>query len=572
MTKKIITCLCILLALCAGAQVPQSIKYQGVARNAAGNPLANQQITVRITIHDNAATGPVVYQENHVTTTNQFGLYNLNLGTGAVLSGTFAAINWGVNLKYVEQEVDFGTGLQNMGAAQFLSVPYAFYSANGTPGPAGPVGPTGPAGPAGATGPAGPAGPAGATGPAGPAGPTGATGAQGPAGPAGATGATGPAGPTGPTGATGPQGPAGATGATGPTGPTGPAGLLTSGSSAGNTPYWNGSSWVVNSSNIYNNGGNVGIGQLNPAHKFVVTNTLTSTNFNGSLFYTYSGNTSNTAFRGVYSYIKGTNGFNRAIQGTSFGSSSASNQGLAGFADSAVVNQAVVGACNNTNSNTSGFNVGMQGNARGSVFSNIAVGAYADNGSTSAGTSFGISASATSTTSSGTNFGIYATAGNAALNYAGYFNGDVTVTGTFSNPSDRKLKSDIRPMNSALGLVRRLNPVTYRYDRSIQPALVLPAALQYGFVAQEMEAVIPELVTKQVLPMGTEGGGSTEDLLNTKPESPFEFKSINYISLVPILTKAIQEQQDVIADLENTNRQLLERMKALEEKVSQLSR
>ena len=124
----------------------------------------------------------------------------------------------------------------------------------GAAGPTGPAGPQGPVGPAGATGatgasgPAGPAGPAGATGatgaigPAGPAGPTGATGATGaigpagPAGPAGATGATGaigPAGPAGPTGATGatgaigpagPAGPTGATGATGATGPEGPAG------------------------------------------------------------------------------------------------------------------------------------------------------------------------------------------------------------------------------------------------------------------------------------------------------------------------------------------------------------
>jgi hypothetical protein len=48
-------------------------------------------------------------------------------------------------------------------------------------------------------------------------------------------------------------------------GATGPAGSgLANGSSAGNTPYWNGTAWVVNSSNIYNNGGNVGIGTSTP--------------------------------------------------------------------------------------------------------------------------------------------------------------------------------------------------------------------------------------------------------------------------------------------------------------------
>jgi hypothetical protein len=63
------------------------------------------------------------------------------------------------------------------------------------------------------------------------------------------TGITGPSGPTGATGygsqgATGPTG-ASVTGATGAVGPQGPAGLLSNGTTAGNTPYWNGSQWVV---------------------------------------------------------------------------------------------------------------------------------------------------------------------------------------------------------------------------------------------------------------------------------------------------------------------------------------
>ncbi|MBK7854806.1 MAG: hypothetical protein IPJ79_07735 [Bacteroidetes bacterium] len=70
-------------------------------------------------------------------------------------------------------------------------------------------------------------------------------------------------GPAGPTGATGPAGP---TGATGPAGPTGPAGLLTSGAAAGNTPYWDGTSWITNSSNLYNNGTRIGIGTT-PQHQ-----------------------------------------------------------------------------------------------------------------------------------------------------------------------------------------------------------------------------------------------------------------------------------------------------------------
>lgn len=192
----------------------------------------------------------------------------------------------------------------------------------GATGPQGLVGPTGATGPTGLTGPQGPAGLTGATGatgltgPQGPAGPTGATGPQGIAGtngntvlngnlapsngqgvdgdfyintaanliygpkangiwpsgislvgPQGAQGPVGATGLTGATGATGIQGPAGATGPqglTGATGPQGPAGLLSNGASAGNTPYWNGTQWIVNSSNIYNNGSSVGVGTVSP--------------------------------------------------------------------------------------------------------------------------------------------------------------------------------------------------------------------------------------------------------------------------------------------------------------------
>ena len=77
-------------------------------------------------------------------------------------------------------------------------------------------------------------------------------------GPAGAQGIQGLPGTNGTNGAVGATGPAGAQGIQGATG------LLTSGSVAGNTTYWNGSQWVVNNSNIFNNGAEVGIGTVNP--------------------------------------------------------------------------------------------------------------------------------------------------------------------------------------------------------------------------------------------------------------------------------------------------------------------
>ena len=194
-----ISALLLFMSILSRAQSPNSFNYQGVVRNSSGVPVASSTVGLRLSVHDGSASGSVVYEETFSPTTNAFGLYNVAVGTGTVVSGTFAGINWATGNKYMEVALDpsGGTSYTSLGASQLLSVPYALYATNGPVGPAGPAGPTGPTGATGATGATGPAG---AAGPAGPTGATGATGATGPVGPTGATGATGPIGPAGPPG------------------------------------------------------------------------------------------------------------------------------------------------------------------------------------------------------------------------------------------------------------------------------------------------------------------------------------------------------------------------------------
>ena len=80
----------------------------------------------------------------------------------------------------------------------------------------------------------------------------------------GIKGDDGSIGPIGPQGIQGIAGNDGAAGATGLPGATGPSGLLSSGTAAGNTPYWNGTNWILNGANFYNNGSNIGIGTTTP--------------------------------------------------------------------------------------------------------------------------------------------------------------------------------------------------------------------------------------------------------------------------------------------------------------------
>ena len=178
---------------------PQAFSYSAIARDGFGNPLVNQNVGIQFSILKGSTVGPIQYQENHFITTNQFGLFNLTMGTGAVQQGVFNAINWGNDSYYLKVGLDAsgGTNFQVMGTTQFLSVPYALFSGNG-----GNTGSTGATGATGSTGETGITGNTGATGSTGSTGATGATGSTGVTG-VGTTGATGATGATGLTGATG---------------------------------------------------------------------------------------------------------------------------------------------------------------------------------------------------------------------------------------------------------------------------------------------------------------------------------------------------------------------------------
>lgn len=109
------------------AQAPNQFKYQAVARNTAGDILANQSVGFEISILQGSSGGTSVYTETHAVTTNQHGLVSLNIGGGAVVSGSFAAIDWANNLYFIQVKMDAsgGTAYVLMGTSQLLSVPYA---------------------------------------------------------------------------------------------------------------------------------------------------------------------------------------------------------------------------------------------------------------------------------------------------------------------------------------------------------------------------------------------------------------------------------------------------------------
>ncbi|WP_179375955.1 Lcl domain-containing protein [Winogradskyella wichelsiae] len=244
--KKFYTILAaVLLTLSTFAQTPEKMSYQAVVRDSGDNLVANQPIGMQISILQTTATGTAVYVETQTPTTNINGLVTLEIGTGSVVSGDFATIDWSADTYFIKTETDptGGSSYTITGTSQLMSVPYALYaktSGSSTPGPTGLQGPSGNDGADGsdgadgtngldgATGATGSTGPQGAQGPTGNDGADGADGADGTNGLDGATGATGSTGPQGaqgPTGNDGADGADGAAGTDGTDGATGATGL-----------------------------------------------------------------------------------------------------------------------------------------------------------------------------------------------------------------------------------------------------------------------------------------------------------------------------------------------------------
>lgn len=115
------------------------------------------------------------------------------------------------------------------------------------------------------------------------------------------------------------------------------------------------------------------------------------------------------------------------------------------------------------------------------------------------------------------------------------------TTGTI-NTSDIRQKKDIVALNYGLGEVLKLKPVAFRWKNSENNKINL------GFIAQEVNAILPEVV---------DVGADADKTLG-----------INYSAIVPVLVKSIQEQQQEIENLKSKNAELENQLKQILEMLS----
>ncbi len=94
--------------------------------------------------------------------------------------------------------------------------------------------------------------------------------------------------------------------------------------------------------------------------------------------------------------------------------------------------------------------------------------------------------------------------------------------------SDRRYKKQVKPLTNSLDKVQAINGVSYYWDTENYSHKNFGDEKQIGLIAQEVEQILPELVT-------TDESG---------------YKTVDYVSLTAVLVEAIKEQQETIESLE----------------------
>jgi trimeric autotransporter adhesin len=164
----------------------------------------------------------------------------------------------------------------------------------------------------------------------------------------------------------------------------------------------------------------------------------------------------------------------------------------------------------------------------------------------------------------GFQYGVYSSA-TLPSSYAGYFLGNVFVSGVFTNPSDESLKENIAPTQTILGKINALQVKDYSFKSDLSQKYGFARGQQTGFIAQEMEQLFPNLVKEETLSTPKDPAKIAE---TTHEERTI--KSINYVGLIPYLTKAIQEQQEIIESEKEKSARLEAELNAIKQNQLQL--
>ena len=114
--------------------------------------------------------------------------------------------------------------------------------------------------------------------------------------------------------------------------------------------------------------------------------------------------------------------------------------------------------------------------------------------------------------------------GTTAPGYTLDVSGTINHSGAITNVSDERYKKDINKIDNALGLIAQFDGYNYKFRKDEFPELKFDTTAQIGFIAQEIQKALPQLVS----------------------ENDSGYLSVNYIKVVPILLMGMKEQQAII--------------------------
>ena len=482
--------------------VPQGFNFQAVARDASGTLLANEEMSVEISILKGSESGDLVYTETHDVTTDNSGIFRIVIGEGET-SDDFVSIDWAGDNYYVGMGIDpaGGTSFEELGTTRLLSVPYALVAKNVIDGIS-----------------------------------------------VGEEPITEYLLDT----------------AVGDTSfiinSVGPENLTALRVNAGTDGFNIGVSGnaLSESSNSNQQRGAQGIASGNGTgtHMGVFGSAVNAEATGGNRIGTWGQAVSQARYNwGAYGVARGAgdgtivpigeeNGdlFGSFNIGGGFYSSGNlnGNLGVEGFVSGSAGSRINIGVEGRVTATANAPNFGVNGRAFNSPVENI-----------------GLSGDASGPEGSVT-IGVRGSAHGDGDKFAGMFNGrvqvngDLNYSGNLTQTSDMNLKENIAPLENGLNAILNLNPATYNFrNESKYRSMNLSSGTRYGLIAQEVETVLPSLVQTNrhyYRIVASEEAGP--DVYEVAKEEVLEYKTVNYSELIPVLIKAVQEQQEKIEALE----------------------
>lgn len=125
--------------------------------------------------------------------------------------------------------------------------------------------------------------------------------------------------------------------------------------------------------------------------------------------------------------------------------------------------------------------------------------------------------------------------GTAAPSVRLQVSGDI-IANSIAGSSDLRFKTNVRSITSPLEKVKSLRGVYFNWDQKSFPNKDFSDKTELGFIAQEVEKVLPEVVSKD--------------------KTPEEYRSVKYDKVVALLVEAIKEQQKQIDSLKSQVKKL----------------